>query len=233
MPSTQNPPSQPHSVNLSQFEMSIAQAIEEKPHGEWSCKLCNTMFNSIMRVVTHVLTSCDEDVATFSNKSAIHLCMVFDEPGSIKMLETFLRLAEDDTLSEGDHEQNERDKEGIGHGNDNHVSTAHNKDMKSEQRTRPPKNQEFPATPPASLSAYQQAEWTFKRNRAAEIRRIVEASIQPNGKIDKALTVTTWNARTHRKSWKSDAKPASPYKNHAVLAVVYAIPPPDGIASFA
>ena len=162
--------------------MSIAQAIEEKPHGEWSCKLCNTMFNSIMRVVTHVLTSCDEDVATFSNKSAIHLCMVFDEPGSIKMLETFLRLAEDDTESEvctldndidsdisdftkGDHEQNERGKEGIGHRNDNHASTAHNEDMKSEERTRPPKNQEFPATPPASLSADQQAEWTFKRNR--------------------------------------------------------------------
>ena len=117
-----------------------------------------------MRVVTHALTSCDEDasVTTFSNKSAIHLCMVFDEPGSEKMLETFNRLAEDDTESEVCTLGNNTDSDIF---DLTKVDHEQNEDVKSEERTRPPKNQEFPATPPASLSADQKAEWTFRRDR--------------------------------------------------------------------
>ncbi|KAF6231889.1 hypothetical protein HO173_009972 [Letharia columbiana] len=116
MSPSQSPSIQPHFINLNQFEMSIIQSIKQETEnlgGPWSCKLCNTQFIDIMRLVTHLLTFCDRhrSLSTFLNVSAIHICMLLDDSGSIKTLETYIRLAGNDTDSEVSDLGNDTDSE--------------------------------------------------------------------------------------------------------------------------
>ncbi|KAF6227781.1 hypothetical protein HO173_011999 [Letharia columbiana] len=129
MSPSQSPSIQPHFINLNQFEMSIIQSIKQETEnlgGPWSCKLCNTQFIDIMRLVTHLLTFCDRhrSLSTFLNVSAIHICMLLDDSGSIKTLETYIRLAGNDTDSEVSDLGNDTDSEASTHGSDKMTQIA-------------------------------------------------------------------------------------------------------------
>ena len=95
MPPSQNPRVQPHFINLSQWELSIAQSTSRSAGGKWSCKRCNREFNDSLPLVTHILTSCDDysSLPTFSTRSAIHICMLLDERGSLEMFQSYIRVA--------------------------------------------------------------------------------------------------------------------------------------------
>ena len=223
---------EPPFINLNQSEMSIVQSMRKDPCGKWSCKLCDSQFGSIMRLVTHLLTSCDQhsSLSTFSTMSAIHICTFFDEPGSIKMLECYIRVArenpdimasnlDNDTdsevselandtdsevsgLDEGDHvgslEPKNEDEEGTGpvwfvkdekeglldqeeeeeeeeESTMDENATPKAKPQKAKKSkvvakaVRAPRNQEFPAMPPHSLSADAKLEWTFRRDRKYQL----------------------------------------------------------------
>ncbi|CAD6590018.1 MAG: hypothetical protein ASARMPRED_004522 [Alectoria sarmentosa] len=328
MPPSQSPSIQPHFINLNQSEIFMVQCIRKDPRGKWSCKLCDTQFNNIMRLVTHLLTFYDQhsSLSTFSTMSAIHICMLFDEPGSIKMLECYIRVArenpdavasnldndtdsevsdlandmdsevssldndmesevsdiandtnsevsdltndtdsevfdlDDDTdaymsgLDEVDHgrslEPKNEDEKGTGpvwfvndeeeglwfmdqeekeeeestdFMDENSTPKAKPQNVKMSKRVakavRPPKNQEFPAMPPHSLSADAKLEWTFRRDRAGEIREIMKTNLKPNKKkIDEDACLAAWNASPHPSSWNvANSSTAQPYKSYKVL----------------
>ena len=105
---------EPHFITLSQYELSVAQSIEQDPHGSWSCRLCNRAFDNSMGLVTHVLTSCDQPppLFTFSNEAALHICMLVDEAGSLKDFERWIRLAGEDADTEGSDLSDDEDSEG-------------------------------------------------------------------------------------------------------------------------
>ncbi|CAF9943778.1 MAG: hypothetical protein ALECFALPRED_001236 [Alectoria fallacina] len=282
MSPSQSPSSmEPPFINLNQSEMSIVQSMRKDPCGKWSCKLCDSQFGSIMRLVTHLLTSCDQhsSLSTFSTMSAIHICTFFDEPGSIKMLECYIRVArenpdimasnlDNDTdsevselandtdsevsgLDEGDHvgslEPKNEDEEGTGpvwfvkdekeglldqeeeeeeeeESTMDENATPKAKPQKAKKSkvvakaVRAPRNQEFPAMPPHSLSADAKLEWTFRRDRAGEIREIIKTNLKPNTKkIDEDACLAAWNASLHPFSWNANSSTAQPYKNYRVL----------------
>lgn len=98
---------QHHPFHLSRSEQTSAQYAQKEQNEQWSCKLCHAVFGNTLRLVTHILTSCDQPLSTFSNRSAMHICMVLDESGSREMFETYLRIASEDA-----------DDEGSGHGSD-------------------------------------------------------------------------------------------------------------------
>ena len=66
-----------------------------------------------MRLVTHLLTFCDQhsSLSTFSTMSAIHICTLFDEPGSIKMLECYIRVARENPHIMASNLDNDTDSE--------------------------------------------------------------------------------------------------------------------------
>ncbi len=139
----------PHFINLTPFEMSVAQHITKDSDGSWMCELCKTRSNNIMRILTHRLMLCDQSdsLETISNETAINLCLHFDEAGSRGMWETYVRLAEDSMV----------------------CILANDKDSSipdiAKNNPEVPRNQDFPVTPPSFLSREQQAEWTIRRNR--------------------------------------------------------------------
>lgn len=115
------------------------------------------------------------------------------------------------------------------------------------KRVRPPKNQEFPAMPPHSLSADKKREWTFRRNRKyqptpptiynskiphhltialgiAEIQALVDANTDPNTKlVDKAAALADWNSSStpHPRTHRPNSLVSNPYKNYSVLTDRY------------
>ena len=98
MPLSQNPRVQPHFINLSQWELSIAHSTRRGAGGKWLCNRCNREFNDSLPLVTHILTSCDDysSLPTFSTRSAIHTCMLLDERGSLEMFQSYIRMASGD-----------------------------------------------------------------------------------------------------------------------------------------
>lgn len=225
---SQSPMMQPHFINLNQFEMSIVHCMRQDPSGKWSCELCDAQFNDIIILATHLLTSCDHDCdddsssPTFSNKSAVDICMLLDEAKSIKMFESYVSVAneesdiedcdlEDDTHSEAsgprytDHEEDnevgiedEEDKGPVWWVSEEDESNEsvdedttfekQDKDLKRgsaatkgvrsknvkrrsavAKTVRMPRNQEFPALPPHSLSPDAKSEWTFRRDRKCQL----------------------------------------------------------------
>ena len=224
MSQSQSASIQPHSINPSQYERAMAQSARKDHDGQWSCKLCDRKFNNTVRLVTHILTSCDHPLSTFSTNSAIRVCVLLDPSGSLEMFESYLRVANEeaddessdhdshmDTEGTGDRESEESEsdatsseeddelveEEGAGtepwwieeeeQGDEDDLGSADEGDESSEladdqailaaqhvgrrrrnatgNGTRPPKNQDFPAAPPHSLSADQRREWTFRRDR--------------------------------------------------------------------
>lgn len=91
-------PVQPQFINFNKLDMSIVHCMMQDASGTWSCKLCDAKFNDIMMLVTHILTSRHHNPTypTFSSLSAIRICMLLDEPGSIQMLQCYLRGAVED-----------------------------------------------------------------------------------------------------------------------------------------
>ena len=89
---------EPQFINFNKFDMSVVHCMAQDASGQWSCKLCDAKFNNIMMLVTHLLTSRSHNPTfpTFSTLSAIRICMLLDEPGSIQMLQCYLRAADED-----------------------------------------------------------------------------------------------------------------------------------------
>ena len=153
MSPSQSLPVQPDWVNLDQFEMSIVDSMTQNASGQWNCKHCDAQFNNIMRLVTHLLISSNHHVttsiSTFSNLSAIKICMLLDESNSTQMFECYLRVAREDHDLELMEEDEDEDSSAAG----------------DKTRSSKTTSQMFPANPPQSLSADEGLEWIFKRTR--------------------------------------------------------------------
>lgn len=169
-----------HFINLNQYEMSIANSVQECRRGRWCCKQCDTEFKSVMRIVTHLLTSCDEEsgLSTFSTKSAVRICMVLNELELTKVHQTYVRIGGEDTDSEVrtlGYETNsdtpdlfKDEEEDIESGSDSGKVVRLEKGVKTmaaATHPTPPLIQDISATPPASLSAKAKAEWAFRHRR--------------------------------------------------------------------
>ena len=113
--------------------------------------------SDIMMLVTHLLTSRNHNptTATFSNISAIKICMLLDELNSIQTLRCYLRVA-DENLAK--------------------YTTFASED--EDVNVRLSKSRGFSNTPTQSLSADAKSERTFLHNRASEIERITKTSRQ-------------------------------------------------------
>lgn len=224
-----------HFLNLNQYEMSIANSVKEISSRRWCCKQCDSEFTSVIRVVTHLLTSCDEQSgpSTFSTESAIRVCMVLNESGSAKMHQAYIRVAGVDTnsdtpdLSKTDDE--ERTESGDVGGESvelvyhYHSSMALDDDAETSgpaTRPPPPMIQDFSANPPASLSAEAKAEWAFRYHRAEEIRRLIKTNLKPKtGSIDHDAVLAAYNSSTRPSGWESNAPNAPPYASYGCLTV--------------
>lgn len=205
--------------------------------------------------------------------------MLLDDSGSIKTLETYIRLAGNNTDSEASTHGSDTDSEASTLSNDTNsdasdhaelyhegsnepgddgeggtgpvwfvdnqeeeglrstsgdeestelvdedsTSEAHDEDVKMNDPVakglRLQKKQEFPTTPPAQLSAEMKAEWTFKHDRAREIRGIMKTNLKPNSKhIDRDAALAGWNSTAHPFSWELKAPKAGAYKSYGVLS---------------
>ena len=102
----------PDSFNLSQSEQSFAQSAQKEQTGQWSCKLCHVTFNDTLKLVTHILKSCDQPLSTFSSRSAIRICMHLDQSGYFEMFKSYLRVASEDGDDEGSDHDSDMDTEG-------------------------------------------------------------------------------------------------------------------------
>ena len=98
----------------------------------------------MMSLVVHLLM-CRYSCSTFSTKSAIRICVVLNEPGSVEMLALYGRVAAEEPESE--------------------VS-----DLDTETESEVSEDEEFSATPPTSLSSNKKLEWT-KSEKPARARR--------------------------------------------------------------
>ena len=107
MSQSQSASIQPHSINPSEYERAIAQTARKEHDGQWSCKQCGKKFNSTVGLVTHILTFCDDPLSTFATESAIRVCMLLDPSGSQEMLESYLRVANE----EADEESSDHDSD--------------------------------------------------------------------------------------------------------------------------
>ena len=96
----QFPEGDPHTITLSQSEMDVCQSIADNRDGTFTCKSCAGSFTSIMNVITHALTNCDAPRVDFESISAIRICMMFDQPGATKLLQTHMQLQADEADSE-------------------------------------------------------------------------------------------------------------------------------------
>ena len=105
---------QPHPINLSHDERAIAQSARKELDGQWSCKQCNETFNDTVRLATHLLTSCDQPLSTFSTNSAIKICMFLDQSGSHEMFESYLRISNEDADDKGSDHDSDMDTEETG-----------------------------------------------------------------------------------------------------------------------
>ena len=334
MSQSQSASTQPHSINPSQHERAIAQRAQKDHDGQWSCKLCDRKFNNTVRLVTHILTLCDDPLTTFSTMSAVCVCVLLDPSGSLEMFESYLRVAseeadeessdhdsdmdteetddgeseepgdgeseesedgeseepdggeseepdegeseesdseatisekDDELVEEGDagtepwwieEEEQEEEEEGDGlESADEDDESSVTDDQASPaarpvgprrrnatgRGTGPPKNQDFPAVPPQSLSADQKREWTFRRDRkyphfpvqdhhltetgARQIRAIVTANAVPNSKaVDKAAVLSAWNSTTHARDWTANSANEKAPTTYRGVVVKYAIP---------
>lgn len=162
----------PHYINLSQFEKSIVQLVIKGPGQSWSCELCHSKFDKNMQLVTHLLTCCGNPSSLLSTKTAINICMVLDEPGPNKMLDTYTRVFGNeidtevsDLDSEMDSEVSDFDDVGL----EASVEPKNGRTGKAATKAAGPPNQpndeEFPARPPHRLSADEKMEWKFTRDR--------------------------------------------------------------------
>lgn len=98
MSPSQTVPIQSHFITLDSFEMSVVNCMKKHANGRWSCKICGKHFNDIMMLVTHLLPSHNNasTTITFSNSTAIHICMLLEDSESIEMFQSYVRVAADD-----------------------------------------------------------------------------------------------------------------------------------------
>ena len=220
MPTTQTSSAQAEIINLNDHEMPILRYIQKGRRGTSTCKLCWEEFDEMMSLVVHLLMKCRYSCSTFSTKSAIRICVVLNEPGSVEMLRLYNRVAGEEPESE--------------------VSDV---DMDTESEVS--EDEEFSATPPAFLSSDKQLEWTYRRDRkcspfsvlvalardhtltlmigAELIRHLKKTNLRPNTKyIDRDAVLAAWNSLSHPSSWAPNATEAGNYKTYNVLATTYA-----------
>lgn len=90
--------------NLSADEMAVVASIK-KVGTVWTCKICNQAFETILPLVTHLLTACSDN-NTFETSSAMKICMHFDPNDFRGIFEADRRLdpgsADDSTATEED-----------------------------------------------------------------------------------------------------------------------------------
>lgn len=214
----------PHYINLSQFEKSIVQLVIKGPGQSWSCELCHSKFDKNMQLVTHLLTCCGNPSSLLSTKTAINICMVLDEPGPNKMLDTYTRVFGNeidtevsDLDSEMDSEVSDFDDVGL----EASVEPKNGRTGKAATKAAGPPNQpndeEFPARPPHRLSADEKMEWKFTRDRLRGIQEIKKTYQNLDKTTNKYAAMAAWNSSSHPESWHPNAPTKQPYKSYQVL----------------